>query len=138
MLLSLHDKDALFSGKRVLLVDDDIRNVFSLSAVLEERGISIVAASCATEALEKLEFSKNALPFDLVITDIMMPKMNGLELIRLIRAEEAFYSLPIIALTAKAMREDRINCIEAGASDYLTKPIDVDRLLSMMRVWLYR
>ena len=138
MLLSLHDKDALFSGKRVLLVDDDIRNVFSLSAVLEERGISIVAASCATEALEKLEFSKNALPFDLVITDIMMPKMNGLELIRLIRAEEAFYSLPIIALTAKAMREDRINCIEAGASDYLTKPIDVDRMLSMMRVWLYR
>jgi CheY-like chemotaxis protein/two-component sensor histidine kinase len=138
MLLSLHDKDALFSGKRVLLVDDDIRNVFSLSAVLEERGISIVAASCATEALEKLELSKNALPFDLVITDIMMPKMNGLELIRLIRAEEVFYSLPIIALTAKAMREDRINCIEAGASDYLTKPIDVDRLLSMMRVWLYR
>lgn len=117
---------------------DDIRNVFSLSAVLEERGISIVAASCATEALEKLELSKNALPFDLVITDIMMPKMNGLELIRLIRAEEVFYSLPIIALTAKAMREDRINCIEAGASDYLTKPIDVDRLLSMMRVWLYR
>jgi CheY-like chemotaxis protein len=138
MLLSLHDKDALFSGKRVLLVDDDIRNVFSLSAVLEERGLSIVAASCATEALEKLELSKNALPFDLVITDIMMPKMNGLELIRLIRAEEVFYSLPIIALTAKAMREDRINCIEAGASDYLTKPIDVDRLLSMMRVWLYR
>jgi CheY-like chemotaxis protein len=138
MLLSLHDKDALFSGKRVLLVDDDIRNIFSLSAVLEERGILITAASCGAEALEQLELSKNALPFDLVITDIMMPKMNGLELIRLIRAEEAFFSLPIIALTAKAMKEDRIHCIEAGASDYLTKPVDVDRLLSMLRVWLYR
>jgi CheY-like chemotaxis protein len=138
MLLSLHDKDALFSGKRVLLVDDDIRNIFSLSAVLEERGISITAASCGAEALEQLALSKTALPFDLVITDIMMPKMNGLELIRLIRAEEAFFSLPIIALTAKAMKEDRIHCIEAGASDYLTKPVDVDRLLSMLRVWLYR
>lgn len=138
MLLSLHDKDALFSGKRVLVVDDDIRNVFSLSAVLEERGISITAASCGAEALEQLALSKKGLPFDLVITDIMMPKMNGLELIRLIRAEEAFFSLPIIALTAKAMKEDRIHCIEAGASDYLTKPVDVDRLLSMLRVWLYR
>ena len=138
MLLSLHDKDALFLGKRVLLVDDDIRNIFSLSAVLEERGILITAASCGEEALEKLDLSKNALPFDLVITDIMMPKINGLELIRLIRAEEAFFSLPIIALTAKAMKEDRIHCIEAGASDYLTKPVDVDRLLSMLRVWLYR
>ena len=137
MLLSLHDKDAMFQGKKVLLVDDDIRNIFSLSAVLEERGMFVMTASNGQEALEQLK-SVRVNNVDLIITDIMMPGMDGLELIKLIRAEDCYYSLPIIALTAKAMKEDRHRCLEAGASDYLTKPVDVDRLLSMLHVWLYR
>ena len=137
MLLSLHDKDAMFQGKKVLLVDDDIRNIFSLSAVLEERGMFVITASNGQEALEQLQ-SVRVNNVDLIITDIMMPGMDGLELIKLIRAEDCYFSLPIIALTAKAMKEDRHRCLEAGASDYLTKPVDVDRLLSMLHVWLYR
>jgi CheY-like chemotaxis protein len=137
MLLSLHDKDAMFQGKKVLLVDDDIRNIFSLSAVLEERGMFVMTASNGQEALEQLQ-SVRVNNVDLIITDIMMPGMDGLELIKRIRAEDCYFSLPIIALTAKAMKEDRHRCLEAGASDYLTKPVDVDRLLSMLHVWLYR
>ncbi len=139
MLLSLHDKDAMFQGKKVLLVDDDIRNIFSLSAILEERGMSVITACNGQEALDQLRLVQtHGGGIDLLITDVMMPGMDGLELIKLIRSEDRYLSLPIIALTAKAMKEDRTHCLDAGASDYLTKPVDVERLLSMLHVWLYR
>jgi signal transduction histidine kinase/CheY-like chemotaxis protein/methyl-accepting chemotaxis protein len=141
MLLSLHDRDLMFKGKRVLLIDDDIRNIFSLSALLEDRGMLVATASNGQEALTQLELIEKdhfkQVAFDLIITDIMMPVMDGLELIRLIRQKEHYFSMPIIALTAKAMKEDRVQCLEAGASDYLNKPVDVERLFSMLRVWLY-
>ena len=135
MLSSLHDRDAMFTGKSVLLVDDDIRNVFSLSGLLEERGLKVYTAKNGEDALAKLaEFPA----VDLLLTDIMMPVMDGYELIRRVRAQNEYARLPILALTAKAMKEDRDRCMEVGASDYLSKPIDVDHLLSVMRVWLYR
>ncbi len=135
MLLSLHNKDVMFQEKKVLVVDDDILNIFSLSSVLEARGIIVVAASSGKEALEKLKLGTT---FDAILTDVMMPEMDGLELMRILRADDRYFRIPIIALTAKAMKEDRIICLEAGASDYLTKPIDVNRLLAMLRIWLYR
>ncbi len=135
MLISIRDREALFVDKQVLLVDDDIRNVFSLSGILEERGITVVTAKNGEEALNLLEANPS---IDMVLTDIMMPIMDGYELIKKIRSQRRFANLPILALTAKAMREDRDRCIEAGASDYITKPIDIDRLLSLMRVWMYR
>ena len=141
MLLSLHDRDLMFKGKRVLLIDDDIRNIFSLSALLEDRGMLVATASNGQDALAQLELAEKdpykQIAFDLIITDIMMPVMDGLTLIGLIRQKEHYFSLPIIALTAKAMKEDRVQCLEAGASDYLNKPVDVERLFSMLRVWLY-
>ena len=135
MLVSIRDREALFIDKQVLLVDDDIRNVFSLSGILEERGITVVTAKNGQEALALLDANPS---LDMVLTDIMMPIMDGYELIKKIRSQRRFAQLPILALTAKAMREDRDRCIEAGASDYITKPIDIDRLLSLMRVWMYR
>jgi CheY-like chemotaxis protein len=135
MLLSLHNKDVMFQDKKVLVVDDDILNIFSLSSVLEARGIIVVAASSGKEALEKLKLGTT---FDAILTDVMMPEMDGLELMRILRADDRYFKIPIIALTAKAMKEDRTICLEAGASDYLTKPIDVNRLLAMLRIWLYR
>jgi CheY-like chemotaxis protein len=101
----------------------------------------VATASNGQEALTQLELIEKdhfkQVAFDLIITDIMMPVMDGLELIRLIRQKEHYFSMPIIALTAKAMKEDRVQCLEAGASDYLNKPVDVERLFSMLRVWLY-
>jgi CheY-like chemotaxis protein len=135
MLVSLRDRDALFNGMQVLLVDDDIRNVFSLSGLLEARGLKVITAKNGQEALDKL--AQNP-AIHMLLTDIMMPVMDGFELIRRVRAQKPFSRLPILALTAKAMKEDRDRCLQAGASDYLSKPIDVDRLLSVMRVWLYR
>jgi len=135
MLNSLRDRDSLFSNKTVLVVDDDIRNVFSLSGLLEDRGFKVLTAKNGQEALIQLAEHSD---IDMLLTDIMMPVMDGYELIRRVRAQKVFSSLPILALTAKAMKEDRDRCLEAGASDYLTKPIDVDRLMAMMRVWLYR
>ena len=126
--------DTALHGLKVLLVDDDLRNTFALSKVLVGAGLETSLADDGKMALGKLD--KEA--FDLVLMDIMMPVMDGYEAMRRIRAQERFETLPILALTAKAMPEDRARCIEAGASDYLTKPVDVDRLMSMMRVWLYR
>jgi two-component system, chemotaxis family, sensor kinase CheA len=122
-------------GKRVLLVDDDVRNVFALMSFLEIYHMEITFAENGKESLEVLEKDPN---FDLVLMDIMMPEMDGYEAIRRIRAIPHFYDLPIIALTAKAMKEDRDKCIEAGASDYIVKPFDPDQLLSLTRVWLYK
>ena len=130
----MHDREALFKDRKLLLVDDDMRNVFALCALLESQGLEPAIACNGIEALEKLDELPDT---DLVLMDIMMPEMDGYEAMRRIRTDGRFDKLPIIALTAKAMRGDRARCIEAGASDYLTKPVDDDKLLSMLRVWLY-
>jgi CheY-like chemotaxis protein len=125
--------DELLKGKKVLMVDDDMRNIFALSRFLEKYDFNIVVANDGMEALEKLKDNKDT---DIVLMDIMMPEMDGYEATRKIREQKAFAKLPIIALTAKAMKGDREKCIEAGASDYATKPIDTNKLISLMRVWL--
>ncbi|GJQ60809.1 MAG: response regulator [Candidatus Scalindua sp. AMX11] len=134
VLRLLHDKEEVLSDKKVLLVDDDMRNVFSLKKVLESKGMKILIGKNGKEGLESLDKNPD---IDLVLMDIMMPEMDGYEATRNIRKQKKFQDLPVIALTAKAMRGDRFKCIEAGACDYLTKPIDMDRLFSMLRVWLY-
>jgi CheY-like chemotaxis protein len=118
---------------KVLLADDDMRNVFSLSALLAEHGMDVITAADGKEALEKLSENPDV---NLVLMDIMMPEMDGYEAIRQIRMNGRFNKLPVIALTAKAMAGDREKCIAAGASDYIAKPIDSSKLLSLMRVWM--
>ncbi len=135
MIVSLHDKDAMFRNKKVLLVDDDMRNVFALSKILQEKGMKILKAEDGKKALQILSQNND---IDLVLMDIMMPVMDGYKAMREIRKMKNYKNIPVIALTAKAMKEDRQKCIEAGASDYLPKPVDIDRLVSMMRVWLYQ
>ncbi|MCI5224466.1 MAG: response regulator [Candidatus Electrothrix sp. AR4] len=135
IIADLYDRDKMFQDKRVLLVDDDMRNVFALSSVLEEKGMEVLIAEDGKQALDTLAHEEG---IDIVLIDIMMPEMDGYEATGKIREQKRFWKLPIIALTAKAMKEDRDKCIEAGASDYLAKPVDLERLLSMMRVWLYR
>ncbi|MNU51140.1 Sensory/regulatory protein RpfC [compost metagenome] len=134
ILRKLHNKEELFEGKKILLVDDDVRNVFALSSVLEGYRMDVVFAENGREAIELLEQQGD---FDLILMDMMMPEMDGYEAMRRIREMPQFEKLPIIALTAKAMKDDRFKCIEAGASDYMKKPIQTDQLLSLMRVWLY-
>ena len=134
ILQKLHNKEELFDGKKILLVDDDIRNVFALSSVLEGYHMEVKFAENGREALEMLVEQED---YDLVLMDMMMPEMDGYEAMRRIRQMPQYRKLPIIALTAKAMKEDRAKCIEAGASDYMKKPISTDQLLSLMRVWLY-
>ncbi|AWB45987.1 histidine kinase [Paenibacillus sp. CAA11] len=134
ILRQLHNKETLFENKKILLVDDDVRNVFALSSVLEGYRMEVVFAENGREAIELIEEHGD---FDLVLMDMMMPEMDGYEAMRRIRQIPEFEKLPIIALTAKAMKEDRVKCIEAGASDYMKKPIQTDQLLSLMRVWLY-
>lgn len=134
ILQKLHNKEELFEGKKILLVDDDIRNVFALSSVLEGYNMEVTFAENGREAIELLQENPD---FDLVLMDMMMPEMDGYEAMRRLREMPEFDKLPIIALTAKAMKEDRAKCIEAGASDYMKKPIQTEQLLSLMRVWLY-
>jgi CheY-like chemotaxis protein len=134
LLQQLHSADAVFEGKAVLVVDDDVRNVFALSSVLESRGIDVRFAENGLDAIRVLEESPS---IDLILMDIMMPELDGYETIRRIRELPHFEGLPIISLTAKAMQGDRDKSIAAGASDYITKPVDTDQLLSLMRVWLY-
>lgn len=133
IITNLYDKEMILNSKKILLVDDDMRNVFALSKILKERGMEIIKAENGLIALETLD--KNP-EIDLVLMDIMMPEMDGYEAMRKIRAQVKYNHLPVIALTAKAMKEDKQKCIDAGASDYITKPVDVERLLSLMRVWL--
>jgi CheY-like chemotaxis protein len=137
ILSRLGAADPSLEGKRVLVVDDDVRNVFAITAVLEHQGMLVEFCENGREALARLE-SKDRTPFDAILMDIMMPEMDGYETTRRIRRIGRFDRLPIIALTAKAMRGDRERCIEAGASDYVTKPVDTEQLLSLLRVWLYR
>lgn len=129
----LHNKDELLKNKKVLIVDDDMRNSFALAKLLSDKGLIIRIAQNGRKALDLLAEE----PADLVLMDIMMPVMDGYETIRHIRAQQQFKTLPILALTAKAMKGDRDQCLAAGANDYLSKPIEVDRLFSMLQVWLY-
>lgn len=133
VLQKLHSFEAVFTGKKVLLVDDDIRNIFALSNLLEGLDMQVAFAETGKQALELLDREPD---FDIVLMDIMMPVMDGYDAMRVIRADERFDKLPIIALTAKAMKGDRDKCIQAGASDYITKPVHTEQLLSLMRVWL--
>ncbi|HKH90198.1 MAG TPA: HAMP domain-containing protein [Gemmatimonadaceae bacterium] len=135
MLERLHNADAVFAGKRVLVVDDDVRNIFSLTSMLEDHGMQVSFAENGKDAVALLRERQD---FDLVLMDVMMPEMDGYETTRAIREMPTLKSIPIIALTAKAMKGDREKCIAAGASDYITKPVDTEQLLSLMRVWLYR
>jgi CheY-like chemotaxis protein len=135
MLEHLHDADSVVAGKKVLVVDDDVRNIFSLTSMLEDHGMIVRFAENGKQALEQLRKDPNV---DVVLMDVMMPEMDGYETTKAIRAMDQFKALPIIALTAKAMKGDREKCIAAGASDYITKPVDTDQLLSLLRVWLYR
>jgi PAS domain S-box-containing protein len=135
MIRMQHDPDRVLKGRRVLLVDDDLRNTFALSKLLRKRGMEVVIADNGQMALDKL---KEEPSIELVVMDIMMPIMDGYEAIRRIRAQERWRGVPIIALTARAMPEEQQRCIEAGANDYLTKPVDVERLLALLRVWLFR
>ncbi|MEZ4365229.1 MAG: response regulator [Kofleriaceae bacterium] len=135
LLRQARDREARFVGRTVLIVEDDVRNVFALSSILEPKGLRLVVARNGREALTALEREPG---IDLVLMDLMMPEMDGIEATRQIRTRPAWAKLPIIALTAKAMADDRERCLEAGASDYLTKPIDVDVLLSLLRVWMPR
>ena len=132
--MKLHIPEEILQNKKVLLVDDDVRNVYSLSHLLEQQGIRILEAYNGKEAIKKLESEKG---IDLVLMDVMMPEMDGIEAIRQIRKKDQLQDLPIIALTAKAMKEDREKCLQAGASDYIPKPVDTDKLLTLMRIWLY-
>ncbi len=134
VIANLQDKDGIFKNKRILLADDDMRNVFAMSKILREKGMEVLKAEDGAKALKVLEQESD---IHLVLMDIMMPIMDGYETMKKIREQERFAKLPVIALTAKAMKGDREKCIESGASDYLTKPVDMERLLSMMRVWLY-
>ena len=132
----LHDdRDAVFNGKHVLVVDDDMRNAFALSRLLSDRKLRVTIVRSGAKALETLNTDPD---IDLVLMDIMMPVMDGYETMQKVRAQPKFKSLPILALTAKAMKGDLEKCIAAGANDYLSKPIDIERLFSILRVWLYR
>jgi CheY-like chemotaxis protein len=134
-MASVHQADAVLQGRTVLIVDDDVRNVFALTSALEARGMVVRFAENGREALESLEADAKV---DLVLMDVMMPEMDGHETTRRLRAQPQFAELPVISLTAKAMKGDREQSIAAGASDYITKPVDIEQLLSLMRVWLYR
>ncbi|MDP8923688.1 MAG: response regulator, partial [Chloroflexota bacterium] len=135
MLRELHRSDPVLAGKKVLVVDDDMRNIFALTSALERYQMDVQYAENGRDGIEALKARPDT---DMVLMDIMMPELDGYETIRQIRALPQFKDLPIIALTAKAMKGDRERCIEAGASDYITKPVDVEQLLSLLRVWLYR
>jgi HAMP domain-containing protein/signal transduction histidine kinase/DNA-binding response OmpR family regulator len=135
MLEQLHSAEDVFKNRKILIVDDDVRNVFALASVLEAHGMEVLYAENGQEGLELLRREPEV---DLVLMDIMMPGMDGYEAMQAIRSEESFKQLPIISLTAKAMKGDREKSIASGASDYITKPVDTDQLLSLMRVWLYK
>jgi CheY-like chemotaxis protein/signal transduction histidine kinase len=135
MLDRLHRSDDALVGKKVLVVDDDVRNIFALSSVLERRGMTVLTAGTGREAIATLESTPD---LAIVLMDIMMPEMDGYETMQVIRQNSSLRRLPIIALTAKAMKGDRERCLEAGASEYLAKPVNTEQLLSALRMWLHR
>ena len=133
MLKTARNRDRFFEGRRILLVDDDVRNIFALTSALEQKGVEVEIGRDGFEAISKLN---EVADIDLVVMDVMMPGLDGLEATRRIRRDPRFEKLPIIAITAKAMKDDQEQCLKAGASDYLAKPIDLDRLYSLLRVWM--
>jgi HAMP domain-containing protein/signal transduction histidine kinase/DNA-binding response OmpR family regulator len=135
MLERLHDSNEILRNRKVLVVDDDARNIFALTSLLENHEVEVIST---TEGKSAVEVVRSTPDISLVLMDIMMPEMDGYETIRQIRSDPAFRTLPILALTAKAMKGDREKCLEAGASDYISKPVNTDQLLSLMRVWLFR
>ncbi|MGN6546998.1 MAG: response regulator, partial [Aureliella sp.] len=135
LLTRLHDDNSILAGKTVLIVDDDIRNIFALTSVLERYNMIIVSAETGRAAVNILQSNSD---IDVVLMDIMMPEMDGMDTMREIRRIPRFKHLPIIAVTAKAMKGDREKCIEAGAWDYLSKPVDSEQMLSVLRAWLRR
>ena len=135
IIKNLYNKDEQFVDKKILLVDDDMRNVFALSKVLEDKGVDVIKAENGKKAIEKLNQNPD---IDLVLMDIMMPVMDGYEAMKLIRSDLKYKDLPIIAVTAKAMKNDMKKCLDAGANDYISKPINIERLFSLLRVWLYK
>jgi CheY-like chemotaxis protein len=134
-LQRLHHSSEALHGRKVLVVDDDARNIFALSTVLENHGMEILSATNGRQAIDLLKGHDD---LEIVLMDIMMPEMDGYETMKEIRRVPEFRHLPILALTAKAMKGDREKCLEAGASDYIAKPVDTDQLLSLLRVWLHR
>jgi CheY-like chemotaxis protein/nitrogen-specific signal transduction histidine kinase len=135
ILENLHRTDPMLTGRKVLVVDDDVRNIFALTTFLERSDMKVIYAESGREGVARLQDTPD---IDVVLMDVMMPEMDGYETMRTIREMPRFRSLPIVAVTAKAMKGDREKCIEAGASDYIAKPVDMDQLLSLLRVWLYR
>jgi CheY-like chemotaxis protein len=135
MLERLHGTNDVLKNRKVLVVDDDARNIFALTTVLENQDMEVVNATNGRQAIEIIE---NTPDLSVVLMDIMMPDMDGYETMREIRKQSRFRTLPILALTAKAMKGDREKCLQAGASDYIAKPVNTDQLLSLLRVWLYR
>jgi CheY-like chemotaxis protein/signal transduction histidine kinase/HAMP domain-containing protein len=135
MLEKFHRSDPVLAGRKVLIVDDDVRNIFALTSALEAHNMEVVHAENGQEGIDLLKATPD---IEAVLMDIMMPEMDGYEAITAIRQMDEFKQLPVIALTAKAMKADRDHCIEVGASDYISKPLDIDQLLSLLRVWLYR
>jgi CheY-like chemotaxis protein len=133
MIKHVNVTDPRLEGKKVLIVDDDIRNIFALTSALERHRMQVVYAENGKDGIEKLNKTPG---IDGVLMDIMMPEMDGFEAMRAIRQIPKFKSVPIIAVTAKAMKGDRQKCIEAGASDYITKPVETEQLLSLLRIWL--
>jgi CheY-like chemotaxis protein len=133
MLQNLHDSEKVVMGKKVLIVDDDMRNIFALATVLEEHAMETISADNGRDAIRLLQTEHDV---DIVLMDIMMPEFDGLETIREIRRDPRLKDLPIVAVTAKAMKGDREKCIEAGAWDYLSKPVDTEQLLAVLRAWL--
>src|SRR5207244_10179521 len=135
LLSDLHQSNKALAGKKVLIVDDDMRNIFALSTVLEEHDMNIVSARNGRDAIRILQEEPE---IDIVLMDIMMPEMDGMATMREIRKIPRLKNLPIVAVTAKAMKGDREKCIEAGAWDYLSKPVDPEQLLAVLRAWLHR
>ena len=133
ILEQLHKSDPVLAGKKVLMVDDDVRNIFALTSVLERYDMQILYAENGKDGIDVLESNPD---INVILMDVMMPEMDGYETMRTIRKMRKFKSLPMIALTAKAMKGDREKCIEAGASDYLSKPVKIDQLLSLLHAWI--
>jgi CheY-like chemotaxis protein len=133
MLKTARSRDKVFEGRKILVVDDDVRNIFALTSALEHKGAIVEVGRNGREAIDKLNQVED---IDLVLMDVMMPEMDGYEATREIRKDPRWRKLPIIAVTAKAMKDDQERCLQAGSNDYLAKPIDLDRLFSLIRVWL--
>ena len=137
MIRKARNRDALLEGRRILVVEDDVRNVYAVTNILEPRGAAVQIARNGKEALEALtKGGEQGAPIDLVLMDVMMPVMDGLTATREIRKNPDWKKLPVITLTAKAMPDDQQRCIDAGANDYMAKPLDVEKLLSLVRVWM--